>query len=424
VKVDFMTLAILNNSSDSDDDMENRSPLDVDRDLEAQRKTTEKNEKKSFIKKKQADHAKKSWFGRSVSVVETRLQCPSVTCVCTTTVLVFILAIGAVIAFVYANNTVDTSNTTTYTLTSKTIAYIVGGVAATGAVFLMLDCFTHIFSCCTIGHYIPKRAFEDNIGELSLQNDRLGHSVDQLGEEKEQWKVLSKEQQEYVIIQKQLTTNLRDEFSQQELKLTQVHQQLDQNVKELEQAKAAMKVFQVEINKTHEILEQLVGSNRQFGEQLQALGVTTEGMQEQQIEWNKDTHVLAGENDEFQQQNQQLQNLGHMLTQQLNMMEQFRDAIAQNSDRITKASVVLDESDDKFLAANRALKETVKQREEQLQEMREVHDQLKKSLIDGFGGVIAALNSYKDSPVVKKQVRALQTILDDLTESSSGASSS
>lgn len=416
--------------SESESDIEDRSPLDRDIDLEAQHPGApshiDASQKKALIKKHQDQHQKKTWFGRSVAVVETRMQCPAISCAGFMGVLGLICTIGAIIAFVYAGNTVNTgSQTINYTLTDRTIAYIVGGVAAGVAFVAVLNCCAHVFSCCTIGRYIPQHAFEDNIGRLNLENQALGQNVEQINAEKEQLKALLAAQQDYVKIQQGLVTNLRNEFGQQEQKLTSVHQELDQNVAELNQAKAAMKVFEDKLNQTRAVLDRLAGSNREFGKQLQALGVTTEGMEEQQTEWNKDTQVLAGENDEFQQHNQNLQGLGQMLTQQLNLMEKFRDAIAQHSDKITRASAVLDESDDKFITAHQGLRETVTQRERQLAEMQRMHEQFKQTLYDAFSGVLTALEACKDAPPeLEEQTKVLRTIISNLSASTSGSSSS
>ncbi|MEC7838538.1 MAG: hypothetical protein VX777_00710 [Chlamydiota bacterium] len=371
----------------------NKSSLEVVHDEEAQL---------PLIEGKQTS----SCFGRMFKVYETNWQCPGITMGACSTIAA--LAAGVICGVGILIGATGTD------VTQQAIGY---GIAVTAGIigsFCLLNCIAHCINCAAIGHYVPKYAFETNVGKLNLERQKLTNEVNELKENAGYLETIVEKQKTFVTEQKTITAEVDEQLKRKTDELAKVVTNLDENIKELAKAKDAIEEFKGQLAQMKNVMCTLAKSNKTFKKLLDDLNITTEELGEQNVEWDKDLDQLEEGNDAYETLNLQAQQLGTALNQQLILFEKFNGAIKENVDRIGEHVISLDQTDDKVVEATSNLKMTIEAKNKQLLRVNSIYEKNR----DALSKVREALVNLENIEGWDEIFKPLIDVIDETSDSS------
>jgi len=347
-----------------------------------------------------------SCFGRMFKVYETNWQCPGISFATCSTVIAVAGVVLCLVGVVIGGTGAD--------VTQQAIGYSIAVVGGLVAVTCFANCIGHCISCTAIGHYVPERAFETNVGRLGTENKMLILEVEDLKQNAEFLQGILDRQKSFVGEQKLITAGVDEMLQSRTDELGKVNLDLEKNIEELAKAKVAIDQFEEQLGQLSHIMCVLASSNKEFKNKLDDLDITTDELGEQKIEWDKDLNQFEGGNDQYQNLNSQAQQLGAALNQQLSMFAQFSNAIESNLDKIGKQVVSLDQTDDKVKETSQNLKATVEAKEKQLQRTISIYNKNRDALVQ----VKVALQKLENVEGWENIFKPLIEVIDETSESS------
>lgn len=344
-------------------------------------------------------------FGRMFKFYETNWQCPGITAMCCCLPIAAATAAIGITSFVLASSQAS--------VTAQVLYYVVGAVGCSASVAAMADAVSHCISCTAIGHYVPERAFETNIGmyhkknlELAETNKDLREEADRLSKVLDRFKSLTTHHEES-------SEKLNKLLGERTLELNQVSGQLKDSVEKLAQAESAMKVFEAQLENLKGILIKLGNTNKEFKDYLASLNLENDPFKDQHLEWGDDLKDFSEVNNQYERLNNQANQLGAVLTQQLDLMAVYRSSVENTLEKTIRNLHVIDDTDDKLNNVVESYRITLEEKDAELEEIRRVQASLEES----FNKMITVLESLKQDPLLKDHIAKIIKMIEEASDS-------
>lgn len=328
---------------------------------------------------------------------ETNWQCPGITMAGCSCFLGLVGAAITAIGLLIATTQTDVS----YQWSGYAIAVIGAGILA----YSLVNFVAHCITCAAIGHYVPRRAFETNVGLLNVQNRQLAQSLEILRNEKNQWQSLVEGQKNFSQHQQEMNKHLSETLQNYSNELSNKIRELQECLQKLKQAEDAASILEKQLHEIKSALINFGETNSQFKKNLFSLDFMTEELKEQELEWDNDLKDFSKGINDYERLNNQADQLRTVLDKQLNVMEMFREAFDNGFKKLAEQNESLDISDDKFKEATAQLLEVTKEKEKAIETNNKLMQTLER--------VITVLNEFEDP-----RFNDLKNSLIDISETS------
>lgn len=343
-------------------------------------------------------------FGRMFKFYETNWQCPGITAMCCCLPIAAVAAAIGITSFVLAGSQVN--------ITAQVVYYVVGAVGCSVAVAALADAIIHGIDCCAIGHYTPENAFETNIGiyhkknlELAATNKDLREEADRLSKVLERFKSIT-------IHHEETSEKLNLLLSERTLELNQVSGELKDSILKLDQAEVAMKDFEAQLNNLKGILIKLGDTNKEFKEYLASMK-GGESLKDLDFEWDEDLKNFSQGNNQYERLNNQANQLGVVLNQQLDLFAVYRNSTENSIQLLIQEFHHIDDTDDKLKDVVGNYENILKSKEVELEKIRVQQ----AALVESFNKMTSVFYSLKDDPILKEHIGKIIQMIEDHSES-------
>lgn len=270
-------------------------------------------------------------------------------------------------------------------------------------------------------HLKPEHDLEGQIKDLHQENIKLGLENEAFKEQLGHLKTFLEGYKAMLVDHQKQTEVLSNTFSKNEAAMQALcddfQQKLDAKNAQIDQVS---KGLHAQTQQAKALSDQMKDTNEGLKETLVGLNVDVKEMAGQEKEWDEDIDKLSHENDAYKQNILQFQRMTKILSDQLAMIQQMREALAQQ--------------ELEFTAQIGKLRETHDLLESDIDELRKMNedqklriagkDEFSNLLIETMTGLHQALSGIMESDEELIEKSVLQPLLDTLSHHRFGAGSS
>jgi len=287
--------------------------------------------------------------------------------------------------------------------------YVVAAIGFGATLLSSCSALSNVVGCIRIGMLKPEEKLESQLEHykgqneaLRLQNDNLRVITLALQKNGNRFNSLLQDQERQIEDLDQL-------FAKRIGALTKTKDDLAKTQRDLDKTVDASKGLEKKIKETQELVDGLSKENDALKNLLKQLNVAGDEIDGVDETWDENVEQLSGENDEFRSMNHQLAGQQHKLGQQIAFLEKVRQALEGKSREIKQAIGIIDEADDKVLAAATAAQATaaqdeayLKRLEETIRKQKEALSQLKEGLVQindkgQFSNLISVIDTASEA---------------------------